>query len=65
MIELKQVSNGYVVSGFSGGGTEVYTSLDDVFRRLLLFFEGRGPEFVGSNYGDVQIVRVREEESHA
>lgn len=66
MITIEKVDNGYILRG--NHWEEVYSSLEGVFDRLLLAFDGRSKHFSGDHYGEVSIVRGKaadEEERHA
>ena len=50
---IEKVSNGYVL--VLGGRTEIATSIEEVFERQLMFFEGKGKNFGGEMYGKVTV----------
>jgi len=59
-IGINSARNGYIIRTLTG--TEVYRTLEEVFERILLYYEGRSPTFAGSGFGKVEIVRGSEEE---
>lgn len=57
-MKIQQVSNGFILEGEGiFGSKEVFSTLDEVFERLLMHFEGRSESFGGSMYGKVRIDR--------
>lgn len=53
-LQLRAADGGYILKDTQ---ERVFTSLEDVFRYLLLRFEGRSNTFLGDSYGAVQIFR--------
>lgn len=58
-VRLTEADNGYIVAfdGLAGPGTEVFRSLEEVFTRLLSYFEWRNEGGEGKEYGKVRIER--------
>ncbi len=59
-MKIKKVSNGYIIVAEERREEEIYTTLDEVFKRLLLYYEGRSDWFgvIGKKaYGVVKIFR--------
>lgn len=62
-VNIERAGNGYILEFTSdlpglGSHREVFTSLDEVFKRLLLYYERLKKEGGGDSYGTVTIVRV-------
>lgn len=55
--KIRVVSNGYILQYGLLDKEEVHTTLDSLFEALLMIFEGKAPEFIGSSYGSVQVKR--------
>ena len=55
-MEIIKVSNGYIIQD-NYSEKEVYQTLDEVFERLLMHFEGRSETFGGNSFGKVRIER--------
>lgn len=53
-IKIRPADGGYIVTHY---GEAVHTSLESVFRFLLVVFEGRASSFKGDSYGQVIIIR--------
>ena len=53
-MNIRKVKNGYIVSDRCGL-EEICMTLEDVFSKLLLTFEGRSKWFGGASYGRVEI----------
>lgn len=63
-VRIEEVSNGYILKGLGIlKETEVYGTLDEVFDRLLTYFEGLCEHFNGPRYGKVSIKRGEDEKS--
>ena len=56
-MKIEKVDNGYIVSEWdSSSKPRVFLALLDVFRFLLVRFEGRSPYFAKGMFGDVVIL---------
>jgi len=55
-ITIIKVVNGYLFQR-DGGQMEIYTTLDDILKRLLLAYEGRAEGSSGDHYGKIIIDR--------
>lgn len=55
MIKIKHVINGYIVD--TDGEETIHVTLDEVFNKLLIHFEGRASSFTGNAFGIVSIQR--------
>jgi len=57
-MKIEKVDNGYIVE-YDGvlSTRKIFTTLDDLFREMLLQYEGRCSSFGGDLYGDVKINR--------
>ena len=54
-VSIQKAHNGYILT--IDHIPEVYYTIDDVFSRLLLYFEGRCKDFTGDQQGSVVIER--------
>jgi hypothetical protein len=54
MLAVEKVSNGYIITR-SNGAKEIYPTIEEVFRTLLLIFEGKNEHFDGKFYGKITI----------
>ena len=59
-ISIRNVVGGYVITD-DIGKEEVATTLEKVFKNLLLNFEGRSENYSANNYGAVYIIREKQE----
>lgn len=59
-VEIRQVSNGYVVDAGSAGRS-IFVTTEALFEYLLQMFEGRTLSFGGDMYGKVTIEREKPE----
>jgi len=59
MITITRAANGYILSDNMRTALEIFPSLDLLFARLLLRFEGLASSFTGESYGTVMIVRSK------
>jgi hypothetical protein len=62
---IEELDNGYLVTLIAMDGSgfqnrEAFATLEEVFRRLLSWYEGRWPEGAGATHGEVTIQRGKE-----
>ena len=57
-MRIEKVANGYTVTD-RYGLTHVFHNIEEVFRHLLLHFEGRCENFGGQSYGKVIVEKDR------
>jgi hypothetical protein len=55
-MNIRKVKNGYIFTD-KFGSEEIHTTLESVFSKLLLIFEGRSKLFKGDSFGAVEIHR--------
>jgi hypothetical protein len=55
-MHIRKVEDGYIVTD-KHGSERIHPTLESVFSRLLLHFEGRGKYFGGKSFGVVEIHR--------
>ena len=59
-VEIEIVSNGYIYKDSHNENAVMYTT-EELFDRLLAYFEGRTEYFTDESYGRVEIHRERTE----
>ena len=57
-MNIEKVRNGYICDD-GHNGKEVFGTIDEVFDRMLLHFEGRCKNFTGDSYGNVIVEREK------
>ena len=62
MIQIERVYNGYIFRP-NIGEAELFLSTQDLFDRLLLYFEGKSKHFRNDSYGKVIIELAGNEKS--
>ena len=59
-MNIKKVTNGYIIKN-KFGTEEIFQSIEEVFNRLLLHFEGKSEKFDGDSYGKVILRNSKKE----
>lgn len=60
-MRIEQAENGYIVTYGVLPSRKVFTNLLDVFKYMLIHFEGKSETFGRSSYGKVTIEYAKEE----
>ncbi len=60
IVKIERVENGFILE--LDNTKTVYLTLDELFERLLLHYEGKSKVFYHEAYGNVIIERDRQEE---
>lgn len=62
-IEIEKVENGYIVKNNVGFKT-IYIDIEDLFKELMLSFEGKSEHFLSCQYAKIYVSYEEEEEKY-